>query len=446
MITTAPDRSGGAHVAFARATTSDGVTALTIFLVLLYGIPANRSIGVLGSAGPLSVVAGTGLLLWWGWHQLHRTEVGIRGRANAVHIATFVFGVAVLLSYVSAMTRALPPEEAGPADTALIRLAAYVGILLVASDGPPDFSRLVSFVRRLTVAGSLYAALGLVQFVTKQAWVDLLLLPGLTVGDSYDSVASRAGIIRPVATATHPLEYALVLSMALPVALVLALYDTKRPFLARWSPPSIIALALALSSSRSAYVGIVVALVALLPALDRVGRWVVAVGAIGVLGAAYFAAPRVITNLAYLFLSVGDDDSAASRTSGFAFAGDFLATSPVVGRGFGTLLPMYRIFDNQYLQLVLEIGILGVAAFVGLILTAATVCLAARRRLDDPLLRGIGAALASSLLAIATLIGLFDALSFPQAAGSLFMIVGLCSAYWRLSYHNLAATRPELRM
>lgn len=437
MATAATDRSGGgAHAASAGSTLPDGVTALTIFLVLIYAIPANRTIGALGSAGSLSVIAGTGLLIWWGWHQMHRTEVSLQGRVNSVHVAAFVFGVAVLLSYVAAMTRALPPDEAGPADTALIRLAAYLGILLVASDGPPDFSRLVTFLRRLTAAGALYAALGLVQFITGQAWVDLIPTPGLAVGDSYDSVASRAGIIRPVSTATHPLEYALVLSMALPIALVLALYDKKRSFLARWLPPAIIAIALALSSSRSAYVGIVVALVALLPALDRVGRWVVAVGAIGVLGAAYFAAPRVITNLAYLFLAVGDDDSAASRSSGFAFASDFLATSPIVGRGFGTFLPVYRIFDNQYLQLVLEIGILGLVAFTGLIVTAVTVCLWARRRLGDPLLRGIGGALASSLLAIAVLIGLFDTLSFPQAAGSIFLLVGLCSAYWRLTHQN----------
>ncbi|HEU4807384.1 MAG TPA: O-antigen ligase family protein [Homoserinimonas sp.] len=410
----------------------DGVTILTFYLLLLYLIPSNRSIGALGSAGAVPIVWGCAAALWWAWYQLQRPRTEAHWGVRPVRLIAFVLVGAFLLSYIAAMIRPLPVEEASPADTGLIRLAGLVGILLVASDGPPGLARFMTFLRRLSFAGGMYAGFGLFQFITDRAWIDLIDIPGLITNSGYDGVVTRGGFARPVSTATHPLEYALVLSMLFPVALSLAFYDKKRPFLWRWTPPALIALALMLSSSRSAYVGLIAGLVVLFPLLTRRARWGLAAGTVGMLGVGYLLAPRVITNLRYLFLTVGSDDSAASRTASYELVADLVSRSPIVGRGFGTFLPQYRILDNQILQLLIEVGILGLSAFILLLATAVICAIVGRHRFSDPLMRGIGAGLAASVVAGASLLALFDAFSFAQAVGTLFLVVGLCSAYLRL--------------
>ncbi|MEX1079879.1 MAG: O-antigen ligase family protein [Homoserinimonas sp.] len=407
----------------------DGVTILTFYLLLLYLIPSNRSIGALGSAGAVPIVWGCAAALWWAWSQLQRSRAEAHWGVRPVRLVAFLLVGAFLLSYVAAMIRPLPAEEASPADAGLIRLAGLVGILLVASDGPPGVDRFMTFLRRLSFAGGMYAGFGLFQFLTGRAWIDLINIPGLITNSGYDGVVARGGFARPVSTATHPLEYALVLSMLLPIALSIAFYDKKAPFLWRWAPPALIALALMLSSSRSAYVGLIAGLIVLFPLLTPPAKWGLAAGAVGMLGAGYLLAPRVLSNLRYLFLSIGSDDSAESRTGSYELVADLVSRSPIVGRGFGTFLPQYRILDNQVLQLLLEVGILGLSVFILLLATAAVCAIVGRHRSRDPLMRGVGAGLAASVVAGTSLLWLFDAFSFAQAVGTLFLVVGLCSAY-----------------
>ncbi len=419
----------------------DGVTMLTVFVLLLYAVPSNRSISALGAAGSIALIWGVGSGLWWCWHQLQR-GVGDARPGPLVRTIGLALVGAALLSYVAAMTRALPPEEANPADTGLIRIAGLVGVLLVAADGPPNLSRLMQVLRRVAFAGGLFALLGLAQFALGQPLVDQVPLPGLSPVAGYESLESRGGFTRPVATSTHPLEYALVLTAILPLALAFAVHDTERGLLRRWFPPAAIALALALSSSRSAYVGLAVGMLMLLPTIGRRGRALMLAGAAGVLAIAYVAAPRVITNLRYLFIAVGDDTSAASRTDSYTLALDVAAHSPIIGRGFGTFLPQYRILDNQFLLTAIELGIVGLAVLIALILTAIGSAFAARRRLADPLARAIAGSLAASVAAAAGLLALFDAFAFPQAAGTLFLMIGLCGAFWRLSHEGPGSGAP----
>lgn len=410
----------------------DAVTYLSAYLVVLLAIPSNRTIADLGSAGSVSVLAGVGAALLWALYQVQRTQSTLVEH-RPVRLALLFFLAAALVSYVAAMTRALPSGEVSVADTGLIRLAAWAGILLIANDGITSLERLLVLLRRIVVAGGLIGALGIVQFATKEAFIDLLPIPWLQSEVDYAAVESRGGLVRAAGTSNHPLEFAMVLAMILPIALALALREQNRSALARWTPVATILLGLTLSGSRSAVVGVLAGVLVLIPTWSRAVRWRLALAGVALAGVVYAMSPLVLTNMRYMFLAIFEDPSATSRSDSLGLFGHVFLLNPVVGRGLGTFLPHYRILDNQYFLFVLEIGLLGVILFAVLGLTATMCAIQAARRSPDPVTRDLGFALTGSVLAGMTLLYLFDALSFPQSAGMLFLAFGLCGAYWRLT-------------
>jgi O-antigen ligase len=217
--------------------------------------------------------------------------------------------------------------------------------------------------------------------------------------------------------------------MILPIALTLALQDIHRNVLARWFPVVSISLAALLSVSRSAIVGVLVGFVVLLPSLSPSVRRKSALAALGAVGVIGVLVPGMLGTIRGLF--TGQDPSMTSRTNSYDTVLAFVELNPVVGRGFGTFLPVYRILDNQYLLLAIEIGLLGLLAFAVLLIAAIVVPLRASRHYPCSLGK-VGPALAASMASGAVLTAFFDAFSFPQAAGLLFFTAGLSGAYWRM--------------
>jgi O-antigen ligase len=169
------------------------------------------------------------------------------------------------------------------------------------------------------------------------------------------------------------------------------------------------------------------------PALPRLWRIIGAVVAVVLVGVMGLTVPGLVGTLRGLFVSLSDDPSVQSRTNSYAVAMEFIERSPLLGRGLGTFLPRYWILDNMYLQFVIEAGILGILAMLGLFVTAMVVARRAGRLLpegrDRDLTTGIMAGIASGAVAFA----FFDALSFPQAACCLFLLVGMSGAYFRIA-------------
>jgi O-antigen ligase len=106
---------------------------------------------------------------------------------------------------------------------------------------------------------------------------------------------------------------------------------------------------------------------------------------------------------------------------------------PVFGKGFGTFLPNYRILDNAYLLLAIELGVIGLAAFLALLWASAWSASRARRLFADPLDRALAQSLLASMVAGAVLLAFFDGLSFPISSGMFFLVIGLCSGALRLA-------------
>lgn len=424
--------AAGAHTATGHSRGISSATMLTVYVVLLVAIPSGATITGLGGLGRPSVLWGLLLLFWWVLARLQARAQDTPVIAQPVRYVLAAFVIVALLSFAAAMLRGQPADQISPATTALLRLASWSGVLLIAMDGIRTYADTARLVRALTCAGGAMAALGLAQFLSGMSLIDWFsLIPGLS-SDAGD-IATRGAFTRSSGTAIHPLEYGVVLVAALPLAITTAVNKgfRTRPSVNAWLwwvPVATILTASLVTVSRSAIIGLAVAVIATLPAIPVVHRWVVGVLG-GVAAVAVFAlVPGMFGTIVNLFVGASDDPSTQSRTAALARVPEFIASSPFIGQGSGTFLPRYYIFDNGWVLLTVELGLLGVALLLGTALTAIGTALWAGQHSPFADLRAMGRALAASLLTIIVLFAFFDGFSFSMSAGLFFLTIGLTAA------------------
>lgn len=408
----------------------DAVSVLTAYVVLLMAVPAPMVVGPLGSAGSPANLLAIAAFFWWLWYHIQRDEPLQQG-FQPIRVGMLVWLLVMLVVYVHAMAGPIAGDEISPADSGMLRLVGWAGVLLVANDGIPSLERNRVLVRRLVVCVGLVAVLGVVQLVTGQLWVDRIDIPGLSPA-SAGEVARRSGLIRPSGTATHPLEFGMVLTMMLPLAVVYALRAAKR----RWLFMTFllaIGFTIFLSISRSAMICALVAVVVLISSWRPAAQLKAVAFMLAMFVLVYLSVPGLLGTISRLFTGVSDDPSVASRTGSYDIASDFISRSPILGRGFGTFLPKYWILDNGYLGLLIEGGVIGLTALLALVVIGIAVARKARTYATDPFDREIAQALFASLAAGASGLAFFDTFGFPQSAGCFFLVLGLAGSTWRLT-------------
>jgi O-antigen ligase len=310
-------------------------------------------------------------------------------------------------------------------------VVAWSGVLLTAHDGLTKLRDVEVLVRRFAFVGGIMALVGLAQYVTRQALVDRIAIPGLTAVSGVDAFF-RNGQVRISGTATHPIEFGALLSILLPIAMHGALHPHGHGMVRRWFPVATISLALALSMSRSAYIGLAVSLIVLLWGWPPALRWRIG-GAFAALGTVLaFGVPHLFSSVRSMFVTAKDDPSITSRTDSYAVAWQFFERAPWFGRGLGTFLPKYRIFDNNYLGLLVSCGIVGTVAFVAVPVTAIVVLVRRRRRWADAESRDLALSLVAGVTAGAVSLAFFDGFGFPMTMGTLFLTLGIAGALVRL--------------
>ncbi|TDD70946.1 O-antigen ligase domain-containing protein [Jiangella aurantiaca] len=419
----------------------DAAAWLTLYIALLFFVPAKLIFGPLGSAGSPSMVFGLGSLVLWTFYFVGATKP-VQVRVQPIRIALCAFLVSVGVTYVLAMSGPINPDEISPADVALLALASWAGTLLVAHDGVTNRARLDSLVWRIAVCGGLIAMLGVVQVLTNQIWVDRISIPGLTASDTAGTYL-RGAFLRPAGTAIHPIEYGVVVTMLLPLALHVGFQHTWRHRIARWFPAAALAAVIPVTSSRSAYLGAIVGV-----AICAIGwptarrRVVLGIGAAGV-AAMTILTPTLFNSILGLFTGASEDPSIASRTDSFGLAASFIAENPWFGRGLGTFLPKYRIFDNQYLGLLVTVGIVGTTLFVALSVVTIVTLLRLRRGVRNEPTRDLAMALVASVAVGFICLVMFDAFAFPMTMGTLFLLLGISGALRRTE--DQGGTMPAVR-
>ena len=367
----------------------------------------------------------------WAYVQFQRPTPTGAGR-QPVRTAYFAMVTCFCLSFVVAMSRPIDAPEVNAAVLGLLAVASWGGALLVANDGISSRDRQLVLLRRIVFAGALLASLGLLQFITGERWVDRIAVPGMTNTEVAALIGTRQGFNRPSGTALHPIEFGYVITTFLPIALNLAVADTTRTAVRRLLPVVLMGLAVVTSISRSAIicalVGTLIAAAVWPPSVRRRALAVAPFLAVGV----FVTIPGLLGTVLGLFTGIADDTSAQSRTSSYAIAGDFFGRSPALGRGFGTFTPAYRILDNAYLLLLIEVGAVGLLSVLSLIVCASW-CGFRSKSGGRPEDRLIGQGLGASVIAAGVGLALFDGLSFPMAAGVLFLVLGVAGAQWRLA-------------
>ncbi|GAA2200407.1 O-antigen ligase family protein [Sinomonas flava] len=406
----------------------DATSVLTLFL-LTGVVPTSLTFTAIGALGRPIILVSLAMFAWWLGHSIQRPfreQTGMQPMRWPV--GAFVCVVAA--SYAAAMLRGLPGTEVSPADTALLRVAAWCGIFLVAHDGLSTWASLTAVLRRVVLTGTLMAMLGLAQFATKNSLLGWFVVPGMS-GDGV-GIDQRGGFVRAAGTASHPLEYGVVLCVTLPLAVAFGMADRDRGVVRRWFPAVLIGTASVLSVSRSALIAVAVAMLVLAASWTRRQRTIAGIGGVILMAAVYVAVPGMAGTLIGMFMGASQDPSIASRVNGADVAFAMAGRLPLLGRGFGTMLPTYAYLDNQYLGILVELGFVGLCTVIALFVTAIVLAWRGRRLAAAPLSSKLGAGLAAGISSAAVTFTFFDALSFPLSAAFMFLMLGVAGAYWRL--------------
>lgn len=410
----------------------DGVGPLVVYLVLLFLVPARLIIGPLGAPGRPAGLVALGLLLWWVAARLV-PSLGVNRRRQPLHVALGFFSAAIVLSYVVAVaTRQLPADQLTGADRGLLSMAAWVGVACVAMDMIRRVESIERLVRVIVGLGAVVAAVGIVQFATGADIAQALRIPGLTPNAGLAFISERSEFRRVAGTASHPIELGMVLALCVPLALHLA-FNATRDRLRWWAAATLILVAVPMTLSRSAILGLAAGFLVLLPGWSGRRRAAFALVAPVFLVAMRSLIPGLLGTITSLFLHLGVDPSIKGRTEDYGSISEHIASSPWFGRGFATFLPSdFFILDNQYLGSLVETGIVGLAALLLLLVVGFTSARAARRHATDPMTRDLAQSLAACVAVAGVGMATFDGFGFPFFAGLFFLLLGCIGALRRL--------------
>jgi O-Antigen ligase len=227
----------------------------------------------------------------------------------------------------------------------------------------------------------------------------------------------------------HALSVTSILGMALPFAVVLAAIapSMRRRFL--WVLAACVIVAGALITQRKS--GAVVPAFALLGLFVMRPRQLLRLAPFGIIAlvVALVVTPGAFNSVEEIG-SAGSESSTDGRTADYPAIVPDLLSNPLLGRGYGTLDPTrvdtYRIFDNEYLGEVYQVGVLGLIAFLALIVTPLFVVRGLLRS-DHPLRGPPALAAGAGCLAFGVATALYDILSFPQAPYLFLFMAAICT-------------------
>ena len=288
------------------------------------------------------------------------------------------------------------------------------------------------FLKTLVVGGAILGAFGVVEWKTgHNAFAHLNKeIPILRPVEDKDIDTFRGGLTRAYASAQHPIAFGAALALILPIAAVYA-FRRQKPFW--YLCAGLIVMGSLAAVSRTSLVMLVVAATILGVLKPHAARMALPF-VLPMLVAIQIALPGTFATIRASFFPTGglveqqaDQQVGSGRVASFGPAIDELSGHPFFGRGFGTRVvetsnPKRNSFilDDEWLSTTLEIGLVGLVAWLWIILRFCTRAARGSKTDDD---RGwILAALTASAGAFGVSMLFYDAFSFIQAT-LLFIII-----------------------
>jgi len=407
---------------------------LTGFLLLLFLIPARLVIGGMGAIGRPAIAVG--LLLGFLWLAGLLQSSGLTKGFQPVRWLLAGYVGMQLLGYVVGYDRGLPAVEASGADRWMILTIAMAGVALAVADALTDRRQLDRLLLLLVAMAATMALVGVLQFFGIVDLTRYIRLPGLGLNTDLIGVDERGGpgFARVAGTATHYIEFGVVLAMILPLALHYAFFaSTVKQKWLRWSAVGLIASGIPFSVSRAATLSVLVSVTAIAsvwPWRRKLNAVVVALLAVV---AFRMVQPGLLGTIKALFTNADDDPSVQDRIARTGYVIDLWQQRPWFGRGSGTVLPdRYILLDNQYYGTLLAGGVIGLIGLVVFFFLPYLASRSIRLRGADEQTRHLAQALAAPFLVTIMVSATFDSLSFGTYTGVLFLLIGAVGALWRL--------------
>lgn len=354
---------------------------------------------------------------------------GPRWRFTPIHAALAVFAAAAGLSVVLNAGYLDQTLELALALKKLALLTAYLCFFLV----------IASVVRKGEVRAFMNLILGLAAVVAVgtlwefnfdyNVFYELThkLLPGGFVFtasgiDGVDEIGRRL-VVGPT---EHGLEVVAMLSMALPIAFVRLMETRRRRERLLYGLIICLIFGAALATYRKSAILAPIAACLVLAYFRR--RELLRLAPLGLvlLVAIPILSPNalgsVVEQLQPTKLGVS---TVSDRVSDYDAIRPDVLSNPAFGRGFGSYdHTSYRILDNELLTRLVESGIVGVLAFILVIVTIVGVA-APIIRSRDPARAPPALAIAAAAVPFLVLSALFDEMSFPHAPYALLTLAGL---------------------
>jgi hypothetical protein len=280
-------------------------------------------------------------------------------------------------------------------------------------------------------------------------WSAAILKPIATVAPSPTSihpVYGSDGRVMVVGPTLHGLAVSTMLIVTMPFALVRVFDATSRRTWWLNALACTLMLVAAAATDRKTALLVPVAVVIYLACYrPRPVLRLAPVGLVVLVGVVHLASPGALGTI-FTPTAGLSSSSTEHRVSDFTDVAPDVLAHPVIGRGYGTIDTEqpndFRINDDQYIDTIWEVGIVGLLAYLFMIVAPV---IAARRAIRgrDPTVSSLALAASAGCVAYLVVNALFDAVSFPQAPYMFFVVAALATISSAGPAGNVQPTRER---
>ncbi|MFJ5956267.1 O-antigen ligase family protein [Paenarthrobacter sp. NPDC092416] len=402
----------------------------------VFFFPSNMIVKPLGAIGTIPLMVALLLLALW----LCSVLFGLQNPLKTRHPGRLGVGLLWLgtcASYValySGFSGNTSVASQAAADRWLILVLASAGIVLVTAEAVRTLNDAMSLVRAI-LAGAFFCCLvAAIQFlfrVNPMLWIQEAMV-GFTDNGGNTAFQVRGLMMRVAGSTFHSIELAVVCSMLLPLSIWRSLYDPIGRKWLHWTGTALLVFAIASTVSRSGVLGLFMGMLVFVPFLPRIARRWALVAAPMAMAALFLGIPGLVGTLTSSFTAGDSDPSLTTRTNNYPRVAEMFGELPFLGLGPGNYQPAnaLNILDNQYLNSLVTMGLVGFIGTLAYLTFPGISSLIAARASRIPALRALAGALAGGGIVAAGCSLTFDSMSFPVFALTYPFIVGLAGGTW----------------